>query len=64
MLPFPFCYVWVDGIFLNFPGEILKLNPTYKVPPDYKPLLKETTVPIPVSHVWMAWFHVSPFSES
>eukprot|EP00258_Populus_trichocarpa_P036268 XP_024452287.1 splicing factor 1 [Populus trichocarpa] len=29
-------------------GEILKLNPTYKVPPDYKPLLKETTVPIPV----------------
>ncbi|KAJ6694628.1 RNA-BINDING KH DOMAIN-CONTAINING PROTEIN [Salix koriyanagi] len=29
-------------------GEILKLNPTYKVPLDYKPLLKEITVPIPV----------------
>ncbi|XP_059430259.1 uncharacterized protein LOC132163899 [Corylus avellana] len=29
-------------------GEILKLNPSYKVPPDYKPLLKESTVPIPV----------------
>ncbi|VVA23268.1 PREDICTED: splicing factor [Prunus dulcis] len=31
-------------------GEILKLNPSYKAPPDYKPLLKEATVPIPVSH--------------
>ncbi|XP_048424953.1 LOW QUALITY PROTEIN: branchpoint-bridging protein-like [Pyrus x bretschneideri] len=29
-------------------GEILKLNPSYKAPPDYKPLLKEATVPIPV----------------
>lgn len=29
-------------------GEILKLNPRYKAPPDYKPLLKETIVPIPV----------------
>lgn len=29
-------------------GEILKLNPSYKAPPDYKPLLKEEIVPIPV----------------
>uniref|UniRef100_A0A5B6ZQT4 Putative extensin n=1 Tax=Davidia involucrata TaxID=16924 RepID=A0A5B6ZQT4_DAVIN len=29
-------------------GEILKLNPSYKVPPDYKPLLKEAKVPIPI----------------
>ncbi|XVE78780.1 hypothetical protein DITRI_Ditri14bG0005400 [Diplodiscus trichospermus] len=29
-------------------GEILKLNPSYKAPVDYKPLLKEATVPIPV----------------
>ncbi|KAJ0083932.1 hypothetical protein Patl1_29944 [Pistacia atlantica] len=29
-------------------GEILRLNPSYKIPPDYKPLLKEAIVPIPV----------------
>ncbi|KAK9273787.1 hypothetical protein L1049_018597 [Liquidambar formosana] len=29
-------------------GEILKLDPSYKAPPDYKPLLKEARVPIPV----------------
>lgn len=29
-------------------GEILKLNSSYKTPPDYKPLLKEAVVPIPV----------------
>nr|CAD1830692.1 unnamed protein product [Ananas comosus var. bracteatus] len=29
-------------------GEILCLNPNYKAPADYKPLLKETKVPIPV----------------
>ncbi|KAH1108887.1 hypothetical protein J1N35_012655 [Gossypium stocksii] len=29
-------------------GEILKLNPSYKAPADYKPLLKNATVPIPV----------------
>ncbi|OMO80939.1 hypothetical protein CCACVL1_12688 [Corchorus capsularis] len=29
-------------------GEILKLNPSYKAPADYKPLLKEASVPIPV----------------
>lgn len=29
-------------------GEILKLNPSYRTPPDYKPLLKEAVVPIPV----------------
>ncbi|XP_015581899.2 splicing factor 1 [Ricinus communis] len=29
-------------------GEILKLNPSYKAPPDYDPLLKEATFPIPV----------------
>ncbi|KAI3450880.1 hypothetical protein Pfo_007545 [Paulownia fortunei] len=29
-------------------GEILKLNPTYKAPADYKPLLKEAKVPIPI----------------
>ncbi|KAK9122641.1 hypothetical protein Sjap_012243 [Stephania japonica] len=28
-------------------GEILKLNPSYKAPPDYKPLLKEAKVPVP-----------------
>ncbi|XP_076894849.1 uncharacterized protein LOC143547264 [Bidens hawaiensis] len=29
-------------------GEILKLNPSYKAPPDYKPLLKEDRVVIPL----------------
>ncbi|CAA7399134.1 unnamed protein product [Spirodela intermedia] len=29
-------------------GEILRLNPNYKAPPDYKPLLKEAKVPISV----------------
>lgn len=29
-------------------GEILKLNPSYKAPPDYKPLLKEDRVVIPI----------------
>ncbi|KAJ4977837.1 hypothetical protein NE237_008617 [Protea cynaroides] len=29
-------------------GEILKLNPSYKAPSDYKPLLKEDVVPIPL----------------
>ncbi|XAR60447.1 hypothetical protein NMG60_11033833 [Bertholletia excelsa] len=29
-------------------GEIIKLNPSYKAPPDYKPLLKEAKVPVPV----------------
>ncbi|XP_051113496.1 leucine-rich repeat extensin-like protein 5 [Andrographis paniculata] len=29
-------------------GELLRLNPTYKVPSDYKPLLKEAKVPIPI----------------
>ncbi|KAK1303125.1 hypothetical protein QJS10_CPB11g02299 [Acorus calamus] len=29
-------------------GEILRLNPSYKAPPDYKPLLKEAKVPIPI----------------
>ncbi|XP_043692055.1 extensin isoform X2 [Telopea speciosissima] len=29
-------------------GEILKLNPSYKAPSDYKPLLKEAVVPIPL----------------
>ncbi|KAF9597996.1 hypothetical protein IFM89_023511 [Coptis chinensis] len=29
-------------------GEILKLNPSYKVPPDYKPLVREAKVPVPV----------------
>lgn len=28
-------------------GEILKLNPSYKAPPDYIPFLKEARVPIP-----------------
>ncbi|XP_020583132.1 proline-rich extensin-like protein EPR1 isoform X2 [Phalaenopsis equestris] len=28
-------------------GEILRLNPSYKAPPDYKPLLKESKVLIP-----------------
>ncbi|KAF0899540.1 hypothetical protein E2562_020747 [Oryza meyeriana var. granulata] len=28
-------------------GEILHLNPGYKVPEDYKPLLKETKIPLP-----------------
>lgn len=32
-----------------FPGEILKLNPAFKPPTDYKPLLKEEKVTIPVS---------------
>ncbi|KAG7627148.1 putative K domain, type 1 superfamily protein [Arabidopsis thaliana] len=29
-------------------GEILELNPRYKAPPDYKPLLKEARLPIDV----------------
>ncbi|KAK4790787.1 hypothetical protein SAY86_031200 [Trapa natans] len=29
-------------------GEILRLNANFKVPPDYKPLLKEDRIPIPV----------------
>ncbi|KAL7594576.1 hypothetical protein Lser_V15G29272 [Lactuca serriola] len=29
-------------------GEILKLNPSYKAPADYKPLLKEAKVVIPI----------------
>ncbi|KAG0453050.1 hypothetical protein HPP92_025714 [Vanilla planifolia] len=29
-------------------GEILRLNPSYKAPQDYKPLLKESKVPIPI----------------
>lgn len=29
-------------------GEILKLNPSYKAPADYKPLLREAKVPIPI----------------
>ncbi|WCJ32435.1 RNA-binding KH domain-containing protein [Euphorbia peplus] len=29
-------------------GEILKLNPSFKAPPDYEPLLKEATISIPV----------------
>ncbi|KAL6953551.1 hypothetical protein U1Q18_045144 [Sarracenia purpurea var. burkii] len=29
-------------------GEILKLNPSYRAPPDYKPLLKEAKVPVPI----------------
>ena len=39
-----------------YPGEILKLNPSYKAPPDYKPLLKEARVPIPVSHIRIVAF--------
>ncbi|GAV65889.1 KH_1 domain-containing protein [Cephalotus follicularis] len=30
-------------------GEIVKLNPSYKVPADYKPLMKEATVPMPIT---------------
>jgi hypothetical protein len=33
---------------LFFVGELLKLNPSYKAPPDYKPLLKEARIPVPV----------------
>ncbi|KAG9457730.1 hypothetical protein H6P81_002238 [Aristolochia fimbriata] len=29
-------------------GEILRLNPNYKAPPDYKPVLKEARVPVPL----------------
>ncbi|KAF5193221.1 Splicing factor-like protein [Thalictrum thalictroides] len=29
-------------------GELLKLNPSYKAPVDYKPLMKEANIPIPV----------------
>ncbi|CAA2992287.1 splicing factor 1 [Olea europaea subsp. europaea] len=32
----------------QFLGEILKLNPSFKAPADYKPLLKEANVPIPI----------------
>ncbi|WOK94102.1 hypothetical protein Cni_G02804 [Canna indica] len=30
-------------------GEILRLNPSYKPPSDYRPVLKETDVPIPIN---------------
>ncbi|PIA53234.1 hypothetical protein AQUCO_00900070v1 [Aquilegia coerulea] len=33
---------------MGFVGEILKLNPSYKAPVDYKPLMKEANIPIPV----------------
>lgn len=52
---FPFS-VWVHYLLLYFPGEILKLNPSYKTPPDYKPLLKEAIVPIPVSPMCILTF--------
>ncbi|XP_021858154.1 uncharacterized protein [Spinacia oleracea] len=29
-------------------GEILKLNPSYKAPSDYQPVVREATVPLPV----------------
>ncbi|KAL9263525.1 Splicing factor-like protein [Drosera capensis] len=29
-------------------GEILKLNPSFKAPSDYKPLMKEECIPLPV----------------
>lgn len=44
----PFGSVFIHA-FVGLPGEILKLNPSYKAPADYKPLLKEAVVPIPVS---------------
>lgn len=44
-------YVFYSDSNLGFTGEILQLNPTYKAPADYKPLLKEAKVPIPVSIV-------------
>ncbi|KAL6000778.1 hypothetical protein ACLOJK_006504 [Asimina triloba] len=36
-------------------GEILLLNPNYKAPPDYKPLLKEAKVPIPIYQEEKIW---------
>lgn len=57
---------------IMFPGEILKLNPAFKAPADYKPVLKEEKVPIPVSgypypHVtsicyvsFVFWLHSKP----
>lgn len=38
----------ITRIFLDDAGEILKLNPSYKAPPDYRPLLKEDRLPLPV----------------
>lgn len=38
----------INRIFLDDTGEILKLNPSYKAPPDYRPLLKEDRLPLPV----------------
>ncbi|KAL6519668.1 hypothetical protein OROHE_017358 [Orobanche hederae] len=35
-------------------GELLKLNPNFKAPADYKPLLKEAKVPIPTERVQVA----------
>ncbi|KAG5517708.1 hypothetical protein RHGRI_038179 [Rhododendron griersonianum] len=34
-------------------GEILKLNPSYKAPPDYKPLLKEAKVSVPMKFLFL-----------
>lgn len=49
------CVPCLCGLWL-YPGEMLKLNPSYKAPPDYKPLLKEARVPIPVSHIKIVAF--------
>lgn len=44
-----FCF-YIDLSCYQFEtGEILKLNASFKAPPDYKPLLKEDKVVIPVS---------------
>lgn len=44
-----FCVIYLDCI--SSLGEILHLNPGYKAPEDYKPLLKETKIPLPVCKI-------------
>lgn len=43
-----------DHVLSSILGEILELNPRYKAPPDYKPLLKEARLPIHVRS-YLVW---------
>ena len=41
------CYL-LNFFYHYYTGEILKLNPSYKAPPDYRPLLKADKLLLPV----------------
>lgn len=48
-LAFPLSVMTCSFFFFLIIGEILELNPRFKAPPDYKPVLKEARLPIDVS---------------